>query len=119
MIRRYKDSPFAQRIHPYPSEDKAVIQKILATADDTGGAVLQFSRSVVLPGFDVPLHVHANDMEIIVLLSGYLEYNDEGEKSIVGPGDLMIVRAGGRHAMANPFKEPAFSLDIVLPDTPK
>ena len=119
MIRRFKDSPFPERIHPYPSADKAAVQKILATAEDTGGAVIHVARSVVLPGFDVPLHLHDKDMEIIVLISGYLEYSDEGEKSTVGPGDIMIVRAGGRHAMANPFREPAFSLDLLLADAPK
>ncbi|MBR2742075.1 MAG: cupin domain-containing protein [Clostridia bacterium] len=119
MIRRYKDSPFKQNIYPYPSEDKAGVQQVLATAADTGGAVRQFARTVLLPGFDIPLHLHEIDMEIAVLLSGYIIYNDNGVESLVGPGDVMIVRAGERHAMRNPFNEPAFSLDINLADTPK
>ncbi|MBQ2461767.1 MAG: cupin domain-containing protein, partial [Clostridia bacterium] len=38
---------------------------------------------------------------------GFASYNDNGEETIVGPGDVMYVRAGQSHAIGNPFKEPA------------
>jgi mannose-6-phosphate isomerase-like protein (cupin superfamily) len=119
MIKRYKDSPFRQIVYPCPSEDKAGIQHVLAGMAETGGVLRQMARTVLLPGFDMPLHTHDKDQEVYVILSGWAMYNDNGEVTKVGPGDVMYVRAGQSHGIANPFKEPTLLFEINLPDPPK
>ena len=118
MIRRYTDNPFKQVVYPFPSEDKAGIQNVIATKADTDGALNQWARSVLMPGCNIPLHPHDNTQEVFVMVSGFASYNDNGEETIVGPGDVMYVRAGQSHGIGNPFKEPAVVFELNLPDKP-
>jgi quercetin dioxygenase-like cupin family protein len=48
------------------------------------------------PGFDAGMHLHTNDVWIVVLKGAYLYKDDAGEKR-VGPGDFLRVPGGHKH----------------------
>jgi len=117
MVKRYVDG-FEMRVFPFPDEHHAGIQHILATKADTEGQINQWARSVLMPGCAVPLHDHETTQEVFVMVSGYALYNDNGVETVVGPGDVMYIPCGSKHAIANPYKEPAVVFELNMPATP-
>ena len=52
------------------------------------------NRSVLGPGFRVPVHSHDHD-ELIVVMEGGCAFDDSEE---LGPGDSIVIRAGTKYA---------------------
>jgi quercetin dioxygenase-like cupin family protein len=48
------------------------------------------------PGFDAGMHIHTNDVWIVVIKGAYLYKDDAGEKR-VGAGDFLRVPGGHKH----------------------
>ena len=58
------------------------------------------------PGYDAGMHIHTNDVWIVVVKGAYLYKDDAGEKR-VGPGDFLRVPGGHKHWSAGDKKEGA------------
>lgn len=66
------------------------------------------------PGGSIGFHLHPDDEEIYVILSGQGLYTDgDGRTSPVGPGDLTLTRSGEGHALANQGQEPLVFLAVI------
>jgi mannose-6-phosphate isomerase-like protein (cupin superfamily) len=68
------------------------VSKAILWGDDGKGPYGAFTKFV--PGHDAGMHMHTNDVWIVVLKGAYLYKDDAGEKR-VGPGDF--IRIPGRH----------------------
>ena len=86
---------------------------ILATAD-TGGAMCVLD-SVTPPGFGPPIHVHANEDETFVILSGELEFFLAGERFTKGPGETAHIPRGTEHTFLTIGDQPSRHLVILTP----
>lgn len=70
---------------------------------ERGGVPLRFiDLSVLPPGADIGRHTHATDNEeLYVIVSGHGRMLLDGEEFDVGPGDVVLNRPGGTHALRN------------------
>ncbi|HZK83937.1 MAG TPA: cupin domain-containing protein [Desulfosporosinus sp.] len=60
-----------------------------------------FAKNVLKPGASIGLHEHVGDTETYVILSGEGLVNDNGDKKLVKPGDVIITRNGEKHSIEN------------------
>lgn len=66
------------------------------------------------PGCSIGEHPHGPDAEIYYVLEGTLEAWDNGEKTILQPGDAMFTGQGNTHAVCNTSDQPARLLAVVI-----
>ena len=97
--------------------------KVLAGGKPGGGGqacqVVEFKVTEFLPGSSHRLHVHATQVEILYVLSGRGVHEDqEGRRVDFGPGDVVFIPAGCRHANHNPHGEPLRVLVVKVPPSP-
>ena len=58
-----------------------------------------YGKSIIEPGNSIGYHTHKGDQEAYFILKGKALYNDNGEESILEPGDLAICRDGDSHSI--------------------
>jgi quercetin dioxygenase-like cupin family protein len=68
-----------------------------ATAEETGGAFILFEDRMPR-GKTTPLHTHPHEDETFVVLEGEILVHVEGTEHPVGPGGVLVVPRGSRHA---------------------
>ena len=68
-----------------------------ATAEETGGALLLF-EDLMGQGKTTPLHVHANEDEVLYVLEGEILMHIDGEDHRVGPRGVAFAPRGVPHA---------------------
>ena len=68
-----------------------------------------------LPGQFVPVHVHPNQDEFILVLEGALDLKLDGKWTRAGPGDLVRMPRGVPHGYFNKGEVPARALFWVSP----
>lgn len=56
---------------------------------------------VVPPGASIGLHRHGEDEEMYVVIDGHAVMSVDGEEFPVSPGDVVVNRPGGSHALDN------------------
>lgn len=81
------------------------VSKALLWGDDDKGPYGAFTKFV--PGFDAGMHMHTNDVWIVVLKGAYVYKDDSGEKR-VGSGDFIRVPGGTKHWSGGDAKEGVF-----------
>lgn len=72
------------------------------------------ARLILKPGCSLGLHEHIGEEEIITVLRGEADYNDNGEMSKVEAGDVCICKNGGRHSIANASAQEELELMAVI-----
>ncbi len=60
-----------------------------------------YAKNVLKPGTSIGLHEHVGDFEAYYILSGEGTVDDNGQKTVVTPGDLMLTRNGEQHSIEN------------------
>ena len=93
-----------------PSEYGYSAQAIIG--DGTGATNLTVRRIEVDPGGSVPMHVHPNSEEGMLVLGGELEATVGNEVAMVKAGFTVIAPLGVRHRMVNRSGEKAVLLGI-------
>jgi quercetin dioxygenase-like cupin family protein len=68
-----------------------------ATAEETGGAFLLFEDHMA-QGKTTPLHIHANEDEVLYVLDGELLVHIDGQDHRIGPRGVAIALRGVPHA---------------------
>ncbi|MCR3956882.1 MAG: cupin domain-containing protein [Gudongella sp.] len=58
-----------------------------------------YGKSIIEPGNSIGYHTHEGDQEAYFIVKGKALYNDNGEESILVPGDLAICRDGDSHSI--------------------
>ncbi len=87
--------------------------KIRVPSDAVGGryAILEF---VIEPGFGPPVHTHRED-EIFEILEGTMTFQVGSDRLEAGPGTIVAIPAGMRHAWANFSHAPVRMLATFSP----
>ena len=60
---------------------------------------------LLVPGSQVPYHYHTDRESILVPISGQAVEIVEGEETVIGPGDVLLISAGEKHMVVNRFDE--------------
>ena len=95
-----------------------VLAKIL-TGTDLGAVSLTVIELNIAPGFRVPLHIHPDHEESMVVLEGHPEATLGEEVVKLGPGDAVLAPEGVLHRMVNATTEPVRILAIFPTTEPK
>jgi mannose-6-phosphate isomerase-like protein (cupin superfamily) len=72
--------------------------------------------AVLPPGATIGVHRHGRDEELYLVLEGSGVMHRDGEEFRVGPGSLVVNRAGGTHGLRNDGDVPLrlFVVEIAL-----
>ena len=90
------------------------MHKICESIDELYGAGRLFNRMIIAPGNSIGEHKHEGDNEIFYFLSGTGEYNDNGTKVQVGPGDTTVCNDGEMHGLVNTGDVPLEHIALIL-----
>lgn len=93
---------------------EAEMHKLLNGADEMYGKGRMFNRMILAPGNSIGEHYHSGDNEIFYILSGSAEYNDNGNKVTLVPGDVAVCNDGEMHGMVNNGAEPVEFIALIL-----
>ena len=77
-------------------------------------AIKEVSWLRLMPGDSVGYHQHVTNEDVYVIVSGEGVFKDkDGKDKPVKAGDIMIVRKGESHGIANSGKEPLIFVDVI------
>ena len=87
---------------------------VKATGADTGGhaTIVEFLNP---PGFAPPLHRHAVEQEMFLVLGGEALFLCDDREMPAGPGDFVVLPAGLAHSFIVGPTEPLRTLQITTP----
>lgn len=72
-------------------------QTIKLSGRDTGDA-FTIVENYNDPGVGIPMHVHENEDEVFLILEGQMEFETQGEISVLSPGDMIFLPRRIPHA---------------------
>ena len=75
------------------------------TASDTDGELLQFEQFIRANNPEVPEHIHPDQEEKFVVLSGRMGVRASGNEQVLGPGEEILVPPGTPHTFWNAGEE--------------
>ena len=90
------------------------MHKLLNAPEEMYGKGRMFNVMHLAPGNSVGEHVHSGDGEIFYILSGTGEYNDNGTKVQLVPGDVAVCNEGELHGLVNNGTEPMVFIALIL-----
>jgi quercetin dioxygenase-like cupin family protein len=85
------------------------VSRAIISGDPDKGAYRAFTKFA--PGTVHPMHTHPNEIWIVVLKGAYIQTNEKGEETRVGPGCAFHIPAGEKHASAGDAKEGVLMLE--------
>jgi len=86
---------------------------------DSGSVSLTVASSGLDTGAGVPLHIHPNHEEVILIMEGSVEGVLGEEVRTLGPGDVLVAPAGVKHSVINKSSQPARVITIFPTTAPK
>ena len=75
-----------------------------------------YAKNVLKPGVSVGLHEHVGDFEAYYILSGEGTVDDNGTKSLLETGDLVLTRNGESHSIENTGDTDLVFMALILFD---
>ncbi len=73
----------------------------------------RFMMMALEPKSATGYHVHEDDMEVMIMLDGTANYNDNGTQVVVSTGDMLICNKGEGHSIEVVGDEPITYLAII------
>ncbi len=73
-----------------------------------------FGKITLEKGCSIGAHVHENEMEAFHILSGTVEFNDNGEKRIVHAGETTLTTHGQQHSIKNIGDETVEIIALII-----
>ena len=113
MIRRF-DERLVEKKKMFGGAGEAVFHRILNGPEEMSGKGRVFSHVLLEKGCEVAWHIHHGDGETYCVLKGRGEYNDNGELTQVGPGDVTFTADGEGHSMKCISDEPLEMIALIL-----
>ncbi|MFO7637204.1 MAG: cupin domain-containing protein [Clostridia bacterium] len=115
MIRKKIEMEVQRNVNMRGGQGTVVLEHLLdKEKDEFYGKGRLFSRITLEPGCSVGYHVHENEMECYYILKGSPEYDDNGEKVILHPGDAALTRSGEGHGILNNTDETVELIALIL-----
>lgn len=110
VVRRAEEG----RHVPNPIADDVIIK---LTQGETGGALSMF-ESTPGPGAGPPMHVHANEDEVVYVVEGTIRFKLGDEMRETPAGGFAFIPRGLRHAWQNVGSERARLMFFFTPASP-
>lgn len=73
-----------------------------------------YGKSIIKPGHSIGYHKHEGDQEAYFILKGKALYNENGNETILEPGDLAICRDGEYHSIESAGEEDLEYIMLIL-----
>lgn len=113
MVKKYAEITHIFNEHMKGGDGTVeVIPSVVKGEYDSQANVI--ARLILKPGCSLGMHEHIGEEEIITVLCGRADYNDNGKAESVEAGDVCICRNGGRHSIANASEEEDLELMAVI-----
>lgn len=103
-----------QRSTPISVEWLGTTYKTLLAASETAGRLSVF-ESLDQPGYGPPRHIHKAEDETFYVLSGAVEFWQEGQTTRHGPGDVVFIERGRNHTFRIIGDGPARMVTVMSP----
>jgi len=113
MVRRLNEQQATINANMRGGEGEVRLEALLS-ADELYDKGRIFSRAIIKPGCSVGYHVHENEMEAYVIISGSGDYNDNGTAVKVSAGDVTLTKSGEGHGMVNNGDETLVMIALIL-----
>ena len=109
----FAEAPF-ERVVAHQGDGQIASARVIA--DTAGGGAAWVDLVVVPPGCSIGEHSHGDDEETYVIVDGSATMVVDGSEIQVGPGDVIVNRAGGTHGLRNTGPNPLrlVVLDVAL-----
>ncbi|MDL2294996.1 cupin domain-containing protein, partial [Ruminococcaceae bacterium OttesenSCG-928-D13] len=101
MIRKKSEQTITERPQMCGGEGVVQLRALLNGPEEMCDKGRLFSLITIPVGACIGFHQHAEDSETFYILSGTGEYDDNGAKTPVEPGDVLLLPAGQSHGMRN------------------
>jgi quercetin dioxygenase-like cupin family protein len=102
-------------MEPYDVTIRSLGARLLVAPDDSTSGVAVVEHTLPPETLGAPLHRHANEDEISVVLDGELAVEAGGTVSTVAAGDAAVKNRGEWHAFWNPGPESVRFLECIAP----
>lgn len=94
---------------------EVIIKHILGEKELHGNCGL-YAEVTINPGSSLGYHEHHGESETYYILSGKGEYDDNGQKRIVMPGDVTYTPDGKGHALTPVDGDPIVFMALIVKD---
>lgn len=84
------------------------------TEEEMYGKGRLFGKITLEKGCSIGGHVHEGEMEAFHILSGVVEFDDNGEKRIVKAGETTLTTHGQKHSMKNIGDETVEVIALII-----
>ena len=95
-----------------PAEEEGRLRRQPIARSDLGATSLTVTEITLLPGGQIPLHIHPGHEECIMILEGALEAVLGDDKETVVAGSTIIAPDSVKHSLTNTSDRPAKILAI-------
>ena len=113
MIRRHKEQTATVNENMRGGNGSVRIEALL-TAEELYNKGRIFSRVIVKPGCSIGYHMHENEMESYVIISGSGVYDDNGNEITVNAGDVTLTTSGQGHGIVNNGDADLIMIALIL-----
>lgn len=93
-----------------------VVKKHILTAAELNDKTRMFAEITLSPGCSIGYHEHCGESETYYILAGTGDYDDNGEKRAVVPGDVTFTPSGKGHGLANAGTTDLVFIALILRD---
>ena len=115
MIRKHSEQTIVQVENPQNGQGQLEIHRILNSEAELDGKGNAFNHCFLAPGSSLGYHRHVGTSETVYVLSGQGDYTDEnGEHTLIGPGDVTFTDDGQSHGILALGPEPLEVITLVL-----
>lgn len=114
MVRRWDERTVTVRHRMYEGEGDVLVRAALSGPEEMCGKGRLLSQLTVPPGSTIGYHVHQDEAETFIVLSGEGDFDDNGTVARLTPGDVLLTGAGEGHSVRNTGSEPLVILAIIL-----
>lgn len=115
MIRRQKEQTVVTMEKPQNGAGILTMKKILNGPEELDLKGRAFNHCFLDPGSGLGCHRHEGTSETIYILNGQAEYTDEnGEVSVLNPGDVTFTDNGQQHSIFCIGETPLEFIALVL-----
>ncbi|HBN96627.1 MAG TPA: cupin domain-containing protein [Firmicutes bacterium] len=114
MIRKSKEIKTDVYEKRFGGEGTVTMRQLLNGPEEMYKKGRLFAHGILEVGSSLGYHVHENESETFYILRGTAEYDDNGTKVTVHPGDVTFTAAGEGHGLKNIGQEPLEYIALIL-----
>lgn len=114
MIRRKEDIIPVPLANVFGGNGTVMMEKLLDAPKEMLNKGRAYVRHTLTKGVSIGKHIHQNEMESMVIVSGCAMHIINGEEQMLGAGDVIAAMPGDTHEIACCGEEPLVLITQVL-----